>query len=286
MYWILKKRLEVKTYLSVMVAIQIENQENQLKWSHMSIMASEIIGNSTIRLTILSGERQLKKASQRPVQKEYLCHNITLCSHFCLQLGTCSTCRPQEQECQLDRHCCPGLQCDKEGDVQFDGNCRAPRENGQQCWESSQCQSGNCDDSDFYPDSGECVPAEPWWRHNRKYNALSIFRGIVSTKNPQRTPRWSVICDFIVWTTFYPSSVRIVFIIATNWIAWYVGSLWHVPYHWPFPQPNDLPSITFGPFYRICALAWGHYDMQTLSTLLTLCRSTSLSLGDFLNKIQ
>ena len=116
--------------------------------------------------------------------------------------------------------------------------------------------------------------------HSR-YFAASFLQ-----KNPQRTPRWSVICDFIVWTTFYPSSVRIVFIIAKNWIAWYVGSLWHVPYHWPFPQPNNLPSITFGPFYRICALAWGHNDMQTLSTLLTLCRSTSLSLGDFLNKIQ
>ena len=51
----IKKRPEVNIYLSVMVSIQIENQEIQLEWSHMSIMVSEITGNSTIHSTTLSG---------------------------------------------------------------------------------------------------------------------------------------------------------------------------------------------------------------------------------------
>ena len=81
---------------------------------------------------------------------------------FCFQLGTCVSCHQTGAECQFDRHCCAGLQCDKTGDAKIDGTCQAPRGVGMECWEDSQCASGRCSDPSAGMGSGLCYWSIGW----------------------------------------------------------------------------------------------------------------------------
>merc|ERR1711935_45436 len=77
-----------------------------------------------------------------------------------IQKGVCVQCVEVNLTCQLDRNCCAkstGIlrQCDKTGDHQTNGVCKARRGLGEECWEESQCASGNCNDGWF--SSGVCV---------------------------------------------------------------------------------------------------------------------------------
>ena len=205
-------------------------------------------------------------------------------------MGTCSTCQNQNQECQLDNHCCAGLQCDKEGDLQFDGHCLPPRENGQQCWENSQCQSGNCDDNDFYPDSGECVPAEPWWRHDRKLLCILDISRYLFYKEPTKDAPWlSRKGEFMgcpLWghslKIFYHFSFRVhyrdVFDRAIYWesLARSISLA--------LPTTQRLATCHLRSFKCICVFARRHKDMETLSISSNLCAGNPLVSGRFLSQ--
>merc|ERR1712038_17516 len=72
------------------------------------------------------------------------------------QKGVCVECVAQNKKCQFDRNCCDGLQCDKTGDFNINGYCKPPRALGEECWEDSQCASGNCKEK-WYQTKGVCV---------------------------------------------------------------------------------------------------------------------------------
>merc|ERR1719281_809082 len=59
--------------------------------------------------------------------------------------GTCLGCQSENARCNVNEHCCEGLQCDKEERSQPVGKCLPPRDPGQVCLSNTHCKSGVCE---------------------------------------------------------------------------------------------------------------------------------------------